>query len=415
MGRFFQIPAAFVIACGFTLVARMAWQRLPLPVLRYGAAALAIGFAAFMIVWPKVHLFYPLGVDDWGERNYRIAALQEIRARETAPFRVASVLPLQPAYAYAQGLETVDGWANLYPAFYRDLWYRALTPLFSELPYTRRIFGVDVGRPEDNFIFLGADLIEPGIGNLPGENVFEALKTGFDVNRRFNLNVLRLLNVKYLLSDYPLKGIGISLVHAPAVWPDFPISRSRNTGLVHGVRRPVVPDERFGRIARYVQPLLDIRSAWRRDLQGKDVFIYRLEGVLPRFRMVESVAIEPTDRAVLDRVAGMNSNEAVINATDAGALGGQRKFAPGKVSIVRYTPDEIVLDLDHQETGFLVIGNTWSPYWNAEIDGLPSALIRINNAQYGLVVSRAGHRVRLHYTPPYSLIRLLGGLRATAR
>lgn len=415
MGRFFQIPAAFVIACGFTLVARMVWQRLPIPVLRYGAAALAIGFAAFMIVWPKVHLFYPLGVDDWGEQNYRIAALQEIRAQETAPFRVASILPLQPAYAYAQGLETVDGWANLYPAFYRDLWYRALTPLFSELPYTRRIFGVDVGRPEDNFIFLGADLIEPGIGSLPGENVFEALKAGFDVNRRFNLNVLRLLNVKYLLSDYPLKGIGISLVHAPAVWPDFPISRSRNTGLVHGARRPVVPDERFGRIARYVQPLLDIRSAWRRDLQGKDVFIYRLEGVLPRFRMVESVAVESTDRAVLDRVAGMNADEAAINAADAGALGGRRKFAPGKVSIVRYTPDEIMLDLDHREAGFLVIGNTWSPYWKAEIDGRPSPLIRTNNAQYGIAIGEADHQVRLFYKPPYSLVRLLGGLHAAGR
>jgi hypothetical protein len=410
MGRFFQIPAAFIIACGFTLVGRMIWNFIPGRLPRYGAAAVAIGFAAFMIVWPKVHLFYPMGVDDWGEGNYRIAALDDIRARETAPFRVASVLPLQPAYAYAQGLETVDGWANLYPAVYRDLWYRALMPLFSEAPYTKRIFGVEVGRPEDNFIFLGADLIEPGIGLLPGENVLEAIKTGFDVNRRFDLNILRLLNVKYLLSEYPLKGSGINLVHAPAMWPDFPISRSRNTGLVHGVRRPPVLDQRFGRLARYVQPFFDLRSAWQRDLSGKDIFIYGLARALPRFRMVESVAVETTESAVLDRVAKMSPGEAVINAADAGVLGDSHAFAPGEVTIARYTPDEIVLDLEHQGAGFLVIANTWSPYWKAEIDGQPAPLIRTNNAQYGLVIGAGGRRARLFYSPPYSFVRLLGEL-----
>lgn len=415
MGRFFQIPAAFVIACGMTLVALMIWRHLNLAVLRISAATIGIGFAAFMVLWPKVHLFYPLGVDDWGERNYQIAALDKIRAEETEPFRVASVLPLQPAYAYAQGLETVDGWANLYPAFYRDLWYRALTPLFAELPYTRQIFGVDVGRPEDNFIFLGADLIQPGAGLLPGEDVNEALKSGFDVNRRFNLDILRLLNVKYLLSEYPLKGNGIRLVHAPAVRPDFPISRSRNTGLVQGPRRPVVSDPRWGVLAPVLQPLLDMRAAWRRDLQGKDIFVYGVDHVLPRFRLVSSVVPEATDVAVLDRLGKPGYDEAVINAADAGALEGVLKFAPGTVSLLRYTSDEIVLELEHRGRGFLVVANTWSPYWNVEIDGAPGKLIRTNNAQYGLPIGENARKVRLYYNPSYSILRLGGLLRPAYR
>jgi hypothetical protein len=67
-----------------------------------------------------------------------------------------------------------------------------------------------------------------------------------------------------------------------------------------------------------------------------------------------------------------------------------------------------VLDLEHQGAGFLVIANTWSPYWKAEIDEQPAPLIRTNNAQYGLVVGAAGRRVRLFYSPPYSFLRLLG-------
>jgi hypothetical protein len=405
MGRFFQIPAAFIIACGLTLVCRLVWGRLPRGLLRVSTATVAIGFAGFMIVWPKVHLFYPLGVDGWGERNYQIKALDDIGKRETEPFRVASVLPLQPAYAYAQGLETADGWANLFPAVYRDLWYRALAPLFAENPATRPIFGVDSGRPEDNFIFLGADLIEPGTGALPGEDTTAALKSGFDLDRRFNLGILRLLNIKYLLSEYPLKGTGIELVHAPAVWPDFPQARSRNTGLFHGARPPATHET--GWFSSVIRPASDLAAAWRRDVRGKDIFIYAIRDAVPRFRLVESVALEPNAKAVLDRVARGNPNEATIESADAGALGEETHFSGGGVSVIRYAPDEILLDVDHRGPSFLVIANTWNPYWRAEVDGKSTPLIRANHAQFGLPIAAGGRRVRLHYEPPYSPTRLL--------
>jgi hypothetical protein len=401
MGRFFEVPVVFIIACGLTLMSRMVWDRLPRGLSRGLSAAAAGSLVGFMIVWPKVHLFYPLGVDSWGERNYQVKALEEIRARETVPFRVASVLPLQPAYAYAQGLETADGWANLFPRAYRDLWYRALAPLFVEIPFTRQIFGVDSGRPEDNFIFLGADLITPGVGALPGEDATAALKSGFDIDRRFNLSILRLLNIKYLLSEYPLKGRGIELVHAPTVWPNFPQWRDRNTGLVHGPRPPRTDESRpFSSLTR---PFSDLFASWQRNLRGKDIFIYALHDAVPRFRLVESVAIEHDGKAVLDRVQHADPTEATIESRDASALDNRSRFANGSISIVRYTPDEIVLDVDHSEVSFLVVANTWSPYWIAEIDGRLAPLIRTNHAQFGLVVRDGERRVRLTYAPPYSL------------
>lgn len=410
MGRFFQIPAAFVIACGMTMVFRLVWDLLPGRIMRRCAAAAAIGFAIFMIMEPKRFLFYPLGVEDWGERNYEIAALDDIRAKETAPFRVASVLPLQPAYAYAQGFETPDGWANLFPAVYRDLWLRVMTPLFAELPFTKKIFGVDKDRPEDNFIFLGADLIEPGVGALPGEDPREALKTGFDIDRRFNLNILRLLNVKYLLSEYPLKSPGIELVHAPLVWPDFPQSRSRNTGLMHSTRRPEVNES--GGLFKYSQPFSDIWAAWKRRKRGKDIFVYAVKDALPRFRFVNQVSIEPSGSAVLDHLAKMNANEAVLESSDSAILGENRRFENGSISIVRYTPDEIVLDVVHRGSNLLIIANTWSPYWKAEVDGKVTPLVRVNHAQFGLPIGESGHRVRLYYEPFYSFTSLIG---ATAK
>lgn len=214
MGRFFQIPAPFLIAAGLTLVVRLTWMAVgERKRARLALSAATAGLMTFMLLMPKLHLFCDLGVNDWGQANYEVRAVDNLR-EQPGLFRVASVLPLQPAYAYAQGLETADGWANVYPAVYRDLWLRVLAPLFSELPFNRQVFGVDSGRGEDNFIFLGTDLVSPGIGLLPGEDVLDALRNGFDVNRRYNLNLLRLLNVHYLLSEYPLRGAGIRLVHA---------------------------------------------------------------------------------------------------------------------------------------------------------------------------------------------------------
>ena len=217
IGRFFDVPASLLIACQLALlvaavctwVEKSKWALIPI---HLGIAA----FVGLMLIQPKIFLFYRIGVDGWGEMDYRIKALEDLQKAETEPFRVASVLPLQPGYAYAQGLETVDGWANLYPKVYREYWLKVLAPLFASVPGAKQIFDPDSGKPQDHYIFLGADLTSPTVGALPGEDASQALKEGFDVERRFDLKLLGLLNVKYLLSELPLKGRGIELVHSPA-------------------------------------------------------------------------------------------------------------------------------------------------------------------------------------------------------
>ena len=404
MGRFFQIPAPFLIAVGLTLVLRLAWLSVgDRPIARRFLTAGTAVLIGFMLVAPKIHLFYDLGVNDWGQANYEVRAVDALR-EQPGLFRVASVLPLQPAYAYAQGLETVDGWANVYPAVYRDLWLRVLAPLLGELPANREIFGADSGRAEDNFILLGADLVRPGVGLLADEDVQKALRDGFDLDRRFNLNLLRMLNVRYLLSEYPLRGTGLRLVHAAEPWPTWPQYRSRNTGLVEGERRP--PDMALRRRVRFAQPFWDYFQFNRRKIVGKDVFVYEVLDSLERFRFARSVSIEPDGKAVLDRLSSMSTLElrstAVMEVGAAGGIGDRRNLADGSVLVSTYTPDRIDLDVSASGEAFLVIASTWSPYWVAEIDGRQVPLLRTNHAQYGLSLTPGAHRITLRYRPPYA-------------
>jgi hypothetical protein len=140
--------------------------------------------------------------------------------------------------------------------------------------------------------------------------------------------------------------------------------------------------------------------------RGKDIFIYRLAGSMPRFRFVETLVIAPTKTAVLDTVASFDgprhAGTAVVEQADTRDLPASRVFATGTVRVLQYAPDEILLELDNSGAGFLVIANTYNPYWRAEVEGRPRSLIRTNHAQFGLPTRPGERRVRLVYAPSYS-------------
>jgi hypothetical protein len=342
-------------------------------------------------------------VDGWGQKNYEVKSLDEVLRAETEPFRVASVLPLQPSYAYAQGFETADGWANLYPKVYREYWLRILAPLFQNVPGAKEIFDPDSSRPQDHYIFLGADLLHPAVGALPGEDAKLAFVQGFDIDRRFNLKLLGLLNVKYLLSEFPLKGHGIELVHAPANPPRFPYSRDWATGLLSPPSGP----HGANLVQKVRNALPDFRDAMQRKAQGKDVFIYKLADSLERFRLVQTVHIEKDAKAVLDRLSSWDAtalrSSAVLEAPDAGGAPQRENLSDGRIDLVTYRSDRIDLRVTTAGDAFLVIANTWSPFWTVTVDGQRKVLIRTNHTQCGLALRAGAHAVSLTYQPPYAL------------
>jgi hypothetical protein len=405
MGRFFQIPAPFLIATGLASLARLAWLLSQKNIWARRLILLTLTtLCSIMLITPKIHLFYDLGVNDWGQANYNIKALEDLKQKPEL-FRVASVLPLQPAYAYAQGLETVDGWANLYPAVYRDIWLEILKPLVNANPENRKIFGFDTGKSEDNFIFLGADLVRPGIGLLPNEDLSNSLRTGFDISKRFNLNLLRMLNVCYILSEYPLKGEGISPYHEASPMPNWAQYRSRNTGLVEGDRQP--PEMRLSPNLSLLQPFWDYYHFNKKKIKGKDIFVYRLHECLERFRFVRQINITSDKLTTLNTLSSMSIDDlkttALIERKDSGLINRNSNLGIGTVILKDYSSDKIELTTRSEQDSFMVIANTWNPYWRATIDGVEITLIRVNHAQFGLPIKKGVHTITLLYRPPYSI------------
>jgi hypothetical protein len=395
MVRFHTVSASFLSALAMGMGAWVMARSLPAGRRTVGVA-LAV-FTALLLIWPKVSLVRPLMIDGWGQQDYQVRALDDLRRTDRQPFRVASVLPLQPAYAYAQGLETADGWANLYPAVYRELWLEVLRPLLRNLPGNRQVFDPPAGRPQDHHIFLGTGILTPGLGLLDGE---QPLRDGFDVDRRFNLDLLAMLNVKYLLSEYPLHGRALRLWHAPSAPPARLRSRDHATGLYNDEgawyafwRVPI------GRLAT------DVRAAIERRRAGKDVYVYEHRDVLPRYRLVRRLETAASPGGVLERLGALSAAELARTAVTeamAGAPTAVADLAGGTVALERYSPDQIRLAVRADGPALLVIANTWNPFWTAAVDGSPRPLRRVNHAQLGLALGRQDRSVVLTYRPPYA-------------
>lgn len=398
-------PWPSYLACELLLLTFLIWRRRPrVAPLRLASVVWCGALIAALIVWPKAAMFHTLGIDDWGEKHFQVQAVEQLKQGNREPIRVASVLPLQPTFAYAQGLECADGWANLFSGRYRELWLRVNAPLYSRRPNVREIFDPEGKKPQDVYVFLGADLIDPDFGLLPDEDLEECLREGFDVDARFNLDLLRLLSVEYLLSEYPLRGEGIELEYAP----EHPLEPQVKDWATGRVLHPKAPISGAEVVRHHPKDLIrEHRRAQKNKACGKDVYVYRLTGAAPRFRYVRGVIQEPNGNAVLDRIESMGMAKlrdcAVVEAGDVGEASRLESLGAGDVQLLNYGADEIELEVNNEQAGLLIAAMTWDPGWVAEADGEPRAVMRVNHAQLAVATEPHDKRIRLAYRPRYSL------------
>ncbi|MBI5585678.1 MAG: YfhO family protein [Deltaproteobacteria bacterium] len=78
-------------------------------------------------------------------------------------------------------------------------------------------------------------------------------------------------------------------------------------------------------------------------------------------------------------------------------------YAPQEARIETYGPRQIRLTTQSGQDKFLVLSETYSPYWRAAIDGRPAPVLRANYGLRALFVPRGRHVVSFvfRYTPFY--------------
>jgi hypothetical protein len=297
--------------------------------------------------------------------NYQSPALRRLAngngSQETAPFRVATIADgiLHPAYAQAYGLETADGYINLYPETYQRFWAKVIEPLTRKDEHLDRYFN---GWGSRVYLFKPK--------RAGGEIVFQDY---------YRLNLLSLANTRYLISRVPLTDENLILIRRPAF--------------------PAEPATREDRLWRWV----------RENFRGRDsLYLYENTSCLPRFYLTRRVEIFSDVARLLEKMSSAPPEAlretAYLDApTAARVVGDGRGCGDWRISVTRYSPDRIELSLETDGPAVLVASNTYSPFWKCRVDGSPRNLFLANGTFWGLRVGREDKRILFYYDPPYRI------------
>ena len=300
---------------------------------------------------------------------YANPEMKALAARQQAaqPFRVA-VIPdplLHPGFAWAYGLETVDGYVCLYPKRFHSFWEEVQRPLIS----------VDTNR-FNYFHYWGSRvyLTQPSQGFVLGADIRFA--------DYYRLELLSLANTRYIISH-------------------FPISHPDLTLLPSSCREDL--------LRRQPQPAQEAAGSRDRKLRlPLPLYIYENQQAFPRFFVAEQVKLFDNSQQVLEAMRRASHAElrttAYLERTDAVPLQSVKLGnGDGSVSVQTYTADRIALDAESSAAGVLVNATSYNPFWKAWIDGRPAKVFPVDHTFQGIVLPAGRHRVVFEYDPPYAL------------
>jgi hypothetical protein len=299
-------------------------------------------------------------------RNPDLLELAQTARSTTPPYRVASV-GIHPGFMWGYGLETADGYLNIYPMRYQQFWERVIDKSLNQDASLRsyfqnrgsRIYLYVPGQEESGMLAL---LKSPG--------------TALRFADFFDLDLLSLANVKYIVSTVPLDDS--RLVQRPSA-----------------IRQKQLAWQRKKKIARYVDVLLG-RSP------GIPLYIYENREVLPRFFCARKVMSE-TPQEVLRTLPRLSAKDLLTQMLVADAISPSRVMDEEEnINPKNYSADCVVLQVTSEAGCPLMVTNNYSPYWSASVDGKHARLLAADHTFQGIIVPPGTHDVELQYSPPYA-------------
>jgi hypothetical protein len=305
------------------------------------------------------------------EDDFRVACVSDLW-RSKLGMGVSHRWTHSPGVMWGYGLETSDGYEVLYSLRYKQFWSEVLYPLFC----------IDDDRARQhvywgNMVFLWH----------PADDEFN-----LPTKEYYNLNLLSLINTKYLIAADPLDDPSLELLPS-AGRDDYEQWDDRNS------------------TARFWAAL---RGEW----SFRPVYIYRNRNCLPRFFLARNVQLyDDADSAMFDlrnrSIDWLRNTVAVCRqdlpaGLDLEALNDNSlascEESIGEVQVISRTSDRVELEFTAAQQCVLFLSHTWHPGWQATIDDQPTHIFPTDHAFQGIHVPTAGtHRVVLTYHADHAI------------
>lgn len=304
-------------------------------------------------------------------------------------FRVATVSDnhpetfMEPSLVNVYGLESADGYLNMYPKRYQEFWLKVLEPLKDKYAY------FDIFKKWGNKIYLF----------LPEDRERYQSSPFGDF---FRLNLLSLANVKYIISSpvAPIEDPNLVLIAKP----DYPIPQRKDLALPTRLKKTFLnKDVSLSK----EETLVMLRSRLREIFStGQDLLIYENKAVLPRFFVVSQAKGFPDSASLLEAMATANPADfqrAVFAEAQYLTSMEDLGFEHSAIDVTQYSPDQIRLSVALDGNGILVVTNSYSPFWKAFVDGMEQPIFPAYHTFWGILLTKGNHFVAFQYQPPYKL------------
>lgn len=125
-------------------------------------------------------------------------------------------------------------------------------------------------------------------------------------------------------------------------------------------------------------------------------------GALPRAYLVYGVQAVPDRGALREALtdpAWDPSRVALVETGDGPVPAASPPSTPGRASIRRLHPDEVVIRIQTQTPGVLVLADAFHPGWRATINGEPTRVFPVNGGLRGVAVDASTREVVFRYRP----------------
>jgi hypothetical protein len=122
--------------------------------------------------------------------------------------------------------------------------------------------------------------------------------------------------------------------------------------------------------------------------------------VVPAARYVDSD--REAGQRLLDPSFDPDSEIIISDVPSSARVRGSGSSAAGtaRATIVSETPQDLVVDAETLQNGFLLLADTYFPGWTATVDGRAVPLFRANLSERAVPLPPGRHEVRFSYEPP---------------
>jgi hypothetical protein len=147
-------------------------------------------------------------------------------------------------------------------------------------------------------------------------------------------------------------------------------------------------------------PVLSVVSGGQDDLRlvyAQESVIYQRLGALDRARWASSAVVEPSSpaRVALLSSASLQADQVVLDEPGPGTDG-----RPAEISWIEDGLDQMVLGVQAEGTGYLVLADAIQNGWRVTVDGLAAPLLAADHAFAAVALGPGAHTVRFYYPGP---------------